>query len=647
MTPDRWTRAVAVAAAAARQGPSERAAFLAQACAGDDELRTDVEALLRQEAMTGESGSEAQTRGTSAGRWGPFTLVSEAGRGGFGCVYRAYDPSLRRDVALKLIPVPSGDPAFAESVLKEGRLLTRVRHPNIVTVFGAAQQDDRIGVWMEFIEGRTLANIVERDGPMGPDEAAVAGLALCSALAAVHASGIVHGDVKARNVMRAAGGRIVLMDFGAGRERSQPALELAGTPMYMAPEVLRGAPATPASDVYSAGVLLFYLVTGRYPVQGRTFGEMQLAHARGERLSLAECRPDLPDAFVHAVERALAPAPADRYRSATQFRQQLAAAVAARPAADWRPARPGPPRQDSESSRRRRLRSKSAARRARVQAVAIGLLAAIVTLTFLGFGSTMAFNTTLGRTGPFAAESPVDWLTWGTRALLGPIVYMLAIVLLTYLARGFVTLLAGVWKPAPAAPRAPRFERLRRTLRLDDPSAFSNLVALAGGAALLLVCWRCSELLLAVTTYASTARPEELAALQPASAVDRFIFRRSLDAIILGLVLGLHRAVRLHRADDWKHSTGSLLTGFAVLALAVLLSVIPYRILFQNEFERVDLEGQRCYLLGRDAGNVLVYCPEAPPPRNRVVSAGDARLRRLGIVESVFTPRETVRAGGT
>ena len=122
---------------------------------------------------------------------------------------------LAREVAVKLLR--RAPPAVVESaVMEEGRLLARVRHPNVVTVYGADTRDGVVGLWMEFISGRTLSEIVRSQGVFGPREATLIAVDVCRALAAVHAAGLVHGDIKAQNVMREAGGRIVLMDFGAG-----------------------------------------------------------------------------------------------------------------------------------------------------------------------------------------------------------------------------------------------------------------------------------------------------------------------------------------------------------------------------------------------------------------------------------------------
>jgi serine/threonine-protein kinase len=263
--------------------------------------------------------------------WGQFTVIGQIGRGAFGTVYRAKDNKLQSEVALKLWPI-SPNPHLA-SRYKEARLLARVRHPNVVTVHGTDYIDGRAGMWMEFVKGRTLAELLREQGPFGAREAAIIGTDLCRALAAVHRAGLLHGDLKAHNVVREQGGRTVLMDFGTGTDLASDSSEteagesFAGTPVYAEPEVFEGQPRTTQSDFYSLGVLLYHLVTGAYPVDGRTRADVAEAHRRGERTYLCDLRSDLPAAFVAVVERALAVNPRDRYQSAGAFETALAPIV--------------------------------------------------------------------------------------------------------------------------------------------------------------------------------------------------------------------------------------------------------------------------------------------------------------------------------
>jgi TolB-like protein/tetratricopeptide (TPR) repeat protein len=245
-------------------------------------------------------------------RWGHLFLLEKIGEGAFGEVYRARDPWLDREVAVKLMKPGVAGAGSISRIVNEARTLARVRHPNVVIVHGADKHDGRVGLWMDLVRGRSLAQIVAEQGPFSATEAALTGQEVCRALAAVHAAGLVHRDIKAQNVMREAGGRLVLMDFGAG-----------GTPLYLAPEVLAGGAPTIQSDLYALGVLLYYLATGRHPVEASSVEDLERAHASGRFRRLADQRSDLPDRFVTAVERVLDPNPAGRFQTARELQEAL------------------------------------------------------------------------------------------------------------------------------------------------------------------------------------------------------------------------------------------------------------------------------------------------------------------------------------
>ena len=275
----------------------------------------------------------SQDTRSALGNWGPLSITSHLGRGRFGDVYRAWDRRLDRPVALKLLRRAAADDQTdtGSAVIDEGRLMARVRHPNVVTVYGAERIDGRVGLWMELVEGRTLEGELLQRGPLPWREVAAIGIDLASALNAVHRAGLLHRDLKAQNVLREHDGRVVLADFGAGylftSAADEPA-DLAGTPLYLAPEVLAGAPATTAGDIYSLGVLLFHLVTRSYPVRGRSLPDLREAHRQSRRSRLRDARADLPSDFLAVVERALAIDPAERFPSADSLGDALARILA-------------------------------------------------------------------------------------------------------------------------------------------------------------------------------------------------------------------------------------------------------------------------------------------------------------------------------
>ena len=266
--------------------------------------------------LVGEDAPPAQ--------WGPLRILERIGEGSYGEVFRAYDPRLQIEVALKLFR--SVRPGATAALLAEARSLARVRHPNVLQVYGADEHDGRAGMWSELLRGGTLEEVAVRQGWLGPLEATPIGIDLCRALAAVHRAGLVHGDVKASNVMRALGGRFVLTDFGAAALLGD-AGSAVGTPITMAPEQLQGQPGTQASDLYSLGALLYRLVTGQYPIEADSIEALRAAHHARATIPLRDRRPDLPAAFIQTVERAMAPHPEDRYLSAGEMERALVASL--------------------------------------------------------------------------------------------------------------------------------------------------------------------------------------------------------------------------------------------------------------------------------------------------------------------------------
>jgi serine/threonine protein kinase len=241
--------------------------------------------------------------------WGDFQLLQRLGRGGFGEVYRAWDPVLEREIALKLL-LPRGlgpEQQFA-SLIAEARAIARVRHPNIVSVYGVDRREDRVGFWSDYIRGQTLSALIAARGPLSAEEAARIGAALAEALAAVHNAGLLHRDIKPGNAMRDENGRVLLMDFGLSQDLLGTAA-LGGTPGYLAPELRAGQPASVQSDIYALGILLRFLVTG--------------SSAPGSNTA----QPDQKMAAI--IDRATNTDPKLRYSSAEQMANALNQIIAA------------------------------------------------------------------------------------------------------------------------------------------------------------------------------------------------------------------------------------------------------------------------------------------------------------------------------
>lgn len=314
-----WIRNLHVIGDVARLARSEDPdAWVDQALAG----RTMAEPAPRVAASLADEESKGEV-------WGPLQLLEKVGSGSFGDVYRAWDPVLNRQVALKLLNSRALElPGAAQRVLEEARLLARVEHPNVARIYGVEEHAGRLGIWMEFVEGADLASVLLERGTLSLEEALRLGVELCSAVQAVHEANVVHKDIKPHNVMLRRDGRLVLMDFGAGRGRAfregDREIAITGTPRYMAPETFRREMATPQSDVYSIGVLLDHCVSGTFPVDG-TIPEILQAHEAGRRTPLRERCPDLPEAFLRLIERATDPDRTGRFASAAEMGSALEA----------------------------------------------------------------------------------------------------------------------------------------------------------------------------------------------------------------------------------------------------------------------------------------------------------------------------------
>ena len=287
-----------------------------------------IEAYFRAEATTlqqarGGDEDNDRTQWSPGHRFGHLRIETIIGRGTSSIVYRAWDEELHRRVALKVFV----DEACTTEHMREGQALASVRHPSLVTVFGAARIDNVAGLWMEYIDGFTLEETLASKGPLSAREATFVGADVCGALAALHAAGLVHRDIKAANVMREIGGRIVLMDLGSSESLHAAVRDIGGTPMYMAPELFADQPASPQSDIYAVGVLMFRLLTSRYPVEATSIDALIDAHREGRRQLLNEARPGVPPAVVTVVNRAMSERPDERFRSAGQLEEALNAAL--------------------------------------------------------------------------------------------------------------------------------------------------------------------------------------------------------------------------------------------------------------------------------------------------------------------------------
>ena len=262
------------------------------------------------------------------------------GRGGMGVVYAAVDVALDRTVALKLIaPELAAEPGFRARFMTESRIAASLDHPNVVPIYRAGEDDGSLFLAMRFVAGDDLRTLVERDGPLDPERAARVVTQVAAALAAAHARGLVHRDVKPANVLMAGDDHCYLTDFGLVKDLSATAGptqtgEILGTLDYVAPERIQGGATGPWTDVYALGCVLFFALTGSvvFPLEAP---ESKLwAHVSEPPPAVSSVRSGLPPELDAVVARALAKDPAQRYDEAPAF------AAAVREAAGGRPASP-------------------------------------------------------------------------------------------------------------------------------------------------------------------------------------------------------------------------------------------------------------------------------------------------------------------
>jgi serine/threonine-protein kinase len=269
--------------------------------------------------------------GTLSGR---YETGDRLGTGGMSSVYKATDRILERTVAVKILAEHlHDDERFVERFKREALAVAKLIHPNIVQVYDTGVDDGRHYIVMEYVEGRSGAQILQRQGPVEPEVAAEIGIQACAGLDYAHRRGIIHRDVKPGNLMivggPVGGGEMIvkLTDFGIARAIEQTRItqvgSVVGTAAYLAPEQVRGEEATPATDVYALGVVLYQFLTGRLPYEGSSLAELAVRQQNEKALPPSTYDSDIPEPLGAAVLRALEGDPNRRYASAEELASGL------------------------------------------------------------------------------------------------------------------------------------------------------------------------------------------------------------------------------------------------------------------------------------------------------------------------------------
>ncbi|TMK73041.1 MAG: serine/threonine protein kinase [Actinobacteria bacterium] len=268
--------------------------------------------------------------------FGPFRLEGLLGEGGMARVYRARREVDGETVALKLMkPELIGDDIFAKRFVHEARSAAEVRHANLVPIFDAGEVDGRYYLAVGYVNGRTVDDRIRAEGPLPLGDVVRFASDVASALDALHAAGIVHRDIKASNLLLDETGRTLLSDFGLAKGRAYTVLtrpgQVVGTLDYLAPELIRGEPATAASDIYAFGCTVYECVTGKTPFGDRPLLQVGLAHLDEVPADPATARSDCSGALSSAIVQALEKEPSRRPATATAYATLIQVAVEARP----------------------------------------------------------------------------------------------------------------------------------------------------------------------------------------------------------------------------------------------------------------------------------------------------------------------------
>ena len=272
-------------------------------------------------AMTGEDTQPGQPFD------GRYRVLGRLGVGGMATVYLAEDSSLGRKVALKVMAERyAEDGEFVERFRREAQAAARLNHPNIIAVYDRGEADGRPYIAMEYLQGRTLKQVIQKEGPLSPERAIAVAMQVLAGLRYAHEHGVVHRDVKPHNVLVGDDGRIKVTDFGiahAGDPQMTEVGSIVGTAQYLSPEQARGRSVGPQTDIYSLGVVVYEMLAGRVPFEGDSSVAIAMQHVSDDPPPLRSLAPLVPESLAMVVGHAMLKDPAQRYGSADEFAADL------------------------------------------------------------------------------------------------------------------------------------------------------------------------------------------------------------------------------------------------------------------------------------------------------------------------------------
>jgi len=646
--PESWDRAKDIVYEALGRPGEEREAFVRQRCE-DPAMREEILSLLAHSATWDDCVASQRLTGVSPGsdraprealtlelgtKVGPYVIVDQIGRGGMGRVFLGTDPRLQRRVALKCL-LDSREGADVRSrIIHEARAAARISNPHVAVVHDVIEDESRAFIVMEYVEGETLAVRIKR-GRLSVSQAIVFGRQLVSALAAAHGEGIVHCDLKPGNIQVTSAGLGKVLDFGiasATRLLSNAASAAAttrvssaqtiphvqrGTPPYMSPEQILGGRIDERSDIYSLGAVMFEMCTGQRPYRGNDVSQIAGEQAKG--LPLADAvDPDVPHALATVIARAMALDANERFQSVLDVGSAL---------------------EDVERS----LNTVPVDRRTQilrwVGRLVISAAALILVLGVIGFITTVQFDFVFGRDGRFARFGGEPWpsyISWGLLAVVPVAVVMMltaAIVMAVRFVLGLLELIGPVGRFARSVRT--RGRRIALAVGLDKSSTLAQALTGLGIATLAMLFWHHADLIRAWSSFFNSSPIERLLPMTD-SAPARNVYHIQWSVATLAFAFGLYKVRQLRARERAREGRLAVVMLATVVATMVVMNEVPYRTFQRRDFERVDLDGSRCYITGESGDEFLVLCPAAQPPRNRTIQRDAPQLRRLGIIENVF-----------
>jgi serine/threonine protein kinase len=650
-----WPQAKGVLTAAAKLPKGERTRFIADALPGRLDLWDKLLAILDgydhatriAPVWTGGTTFDAVLSGmkneapppsdepllAAGATYGPYRILKQLGVGGMGQVFLAKDQRLNRLVAIKSLAGKwLASPTARPRLMREARAAAALSHPNIATLYDVLEDSGLLV--MEYVDGRP-ASVLLQDGPLAVGYAVRLAIQIAEAVSYAHDRGIIHCDIKPGNVHVTIEGTAKVLDFGLARARFDrddwedlaPG-QLLGTPGYMAPERLMHGTLNTSGDVYSLGVTIFEIVTGRRPFDEDELQALLLQVLSGCAPTASSIVPDVPAHLDRILDRALVVDPAQRYQSARELSRDLRALLVSI--------------EPSTGGNVTPVTSRSGPLPIWLQRTLLGAASAVVGLlglTLLGFITSTSYAAAFGLSAAFRQESWTTWPTWGLRSLLAPVVLVggfsaAGIVVVSGLYHLLVTTVAPVRRVTH--PIAARVNAMVQRIASAATPSTAAVLFIVQCMCLVFTYWWFGELLRGIDSLIVQSEGD-LTPLNPINKPEHQLFRQVISLQLFAFAAAWATLIKT-RVQRHEHGGAiSLAGGVAVTVLTLILLVYPYRILVHNNHEQVFYHAQTCYLLGERSDEALLFCPSEAPPRNWIVKLTDPALKRGGPTENMFS----------